>query len=374
MSAADDELDRLGKSVGAALPELSAEALERQRARVVDGLSQDRRAGSPVRRWGAAAAAVAAAIALAWTIVPRRGGDAPAKLGTLVAVPELPSPVIPREERPDTQPGSLGPSAEEAGASESDTVVLESGRMNVEPGASRRVVAGPYTVTAGPEAGFELTWDAEAEAFSVEVEHGEVAVTRAKSHHVIVAGDVVHSTATEFVVTRMPTARRADAADDARSASPPASPWVRAAKRGEYRRALELAKAAGALESVRTLGRQELKLLADTTRLGGAPRRSEAILLELRKRFPRSTDAKRAAFYLGRASETADAHDDAIRWYRTYLGTSPKGSFAAQARGRLLRVLSQHGSRADAAAAARDYLAHHPEGAYASLASRLAKP
>ena len=146
---------------------------------------------------------------------------------------------------------------------------------------------------------------------------------------------------------------------------------MRAAKRGEYRRALELARAAGVLTSLRPLARGELKLLADTTRLGGDPQASESILLELRRRFPRSTDAKRAAFYLGRVCERGSRPDDAVKWYREYLDTSAKGSFAAQARGRLLRVLSQHGQHKDAVVAAREYLEHHPDGAYEPLANRL---
>lgn len=365
MTPVDNELRQLGAEVRDALSETSPEQAARQRARF---LASDDSAGlsaSSVPRW-TWVAAVAAVLVL--TVMGSRAlldepvvepvvvttspiSDAP-KVARAVVTPDVGTP-------PET--AVVPPPAR----SEPETVVLESGRISVEQGTARRIVAGPYVVTSGSDSGFELTWDAAVETLTLEVGSGEVTVTSVSSHHVAVAGDTVRSTADEFLVVHTSAKKQVPEP----KVSVPA--WVRAAKRGEYRDALTRAKAGRVLASLSSLSREELKLLADATRLGGGAAQSESVLLELRRRFPRSTDAKRAAFYLGRLYEDAGRHNDAVQWYRDYLKSAATGSFAAQARGRVVKVLSRQGTAREARSAAREYLEHHPKGAYAALALRL---
>lgn len=364
MTPVKDDLTRLGAEVRDALPPVSSEQAARQRAAIVDDPAED--LGRPQwRTLAVMGVAAAAAIAIVWAGLASTQPES-VPVAELSATFEK-SAKLPRAPDQHETERALDPRAP-AVPTEAGATILESGRIEVATGADRKIVAGPYVITSPPGGAFELSWDAEAEALTLEVDSGEVAVTVAGSHHVVVAGDVVHSSAREFVVVHSATAVRPPAARETKKAL---APWVQAAKRGEYRAALTAAKTEGVLERLASLNREELKLLADATRLGGGSAKSASVLLELRRRFPKSTDAKRSAFYLGRAAESDGRPSDAVAWYREYLKRSPKGSLAAQARGRLLKVLSTSKKTRDARDAARDYLAHHPKGAYASLAATL---
>ncbi len=371
MTAVDEELGRLGAAVRDALPELSSEQAAEQRARLLSsGDEQATDSRGALGRWSGIAIAAAVLVGL---VVAGVAALSRPRLETLVAsTPWSPdaSQVVGAIAKLDHEEPAEPEAPRSPSSPRPEAVVLESGRIDVEQGMARKIVAGPYVVTSGPDSGFELTWDAEAETLTLEVDRGEVSVAGASSHHVVVAGNTVRSTAHEFVVVHTSTKKRAV---DSAGVKVSAPAWVRAAKRGEYRDALARAKAGRVLESLGTLGREELKLLADATRLGGGAASSESVLLELRRRFPRSKDAKRAAFYLGRFSEGAGRSEDAVRWYREYLKDAAKGSFAAQARGRIVKVLSRNGTAREAELAALEYLKHHPKGAYAPLALRLAK-
>jgi hypothetical protein len=91
-------------------------------------------------------------------------------------------------------------------------------------------------------------------------------------------------------------------------------------------------------------------------------------LVALRERFAQSSAGVTAAFMLGRMSEGAPSA--AIAWYDRYLSEAPNGTYAAEALGRKLHLLSS-ARPADARAVAQQYLAAYPNGAYASLARKL---
>lgn len=95
-------------------------------------------------------------------------------------------------------------------------------------------------------------------------------------------------------------------------------------------------------------------------------------LSELRARFPGSEAAEQATFLLGRVEhELAGNRARAREWFSRYVAEYPSGRFVASARGRILKDLEVHGSQSEVAAAARDYVEHHPDGPYRDLADRV---
>lgn len=95
-------------------------------------------------------------------------------------------------------------------------------------------------------------------------------------------------------------------------------------------------------------------------------------LSELRSRFPKSEAAEQATFLLGRVEyELAGNRARAREWFSRYVAEYPSGRFVASARGRILKDLDVHGSQAEVAAAAREYVEHHPDGPYRDLADRV---
>ena len=95
-------------------------------------------------------------------------------------------------------------------------------------------------------------------------------------------------------------------------------------------------------------------------------------LSDLRSRFPNSDAAEQATFLLGRVEyELAGDRARAREWFSRYVAEYPGGRFVASARGRILKDLEMHGSQSEVAAAAREYVEHHPDGPYRDLADRV---
>ena len=95
-------------------------------------------------------------------------------------------------------------------------------------------------------------------------------------------------------------------------------------------------------------------------------------LLQIRDRFPEHAAAGRATFLLGRVEEElANDPSAAARWFARYVTEFPDGEFVSQARGRVMAHLERRGEDERARAAAREYLEHHPDGAYARRAEEL---
>lgn len=117
---------------------------------------------------------------------------------------------------------------------------------------------------------------------------------------------------------------------------------------------------------------EELLAVAHAARGAKRTKRARGALSEIRDRFPQDELAERATFLLGRVeAELALDPDAAHQWFARYVREFPEGQFVERARGRVLRALAHDGPERDAQRAAHDYLEHHPNGAYASLAERL---
>lgn len=370
MSGADhDGLRQLGAEVRAAQPGDAGADRLRQRAAVVAAASV---AAGTTRRshpwaWVGVGVVALAAVALLWS----QSGTTALGRGTTpsVAAPML-SPSLGEAELA-RQASTPPPKARNRSTStdvEARPAPLElaSGTVEVAPDVAREVLAGPYRIDVGAEDRVAFTWDSAEQILEIRVEDGAVDLHLAVATHTITAGHQARVQGSEVVITTTRAIAQTPGKTDRRQDNA----WKRLAKDGQYTEALAQAKRAGALKQAASASKSDLKLLADVARLGGAPAQSTAVLQTLRRRFPKSREARRAAFYLGRQAEREARLVDAASWYRTYLEGAAQGSLRAEARGRLLGVLRRQGESSAARTVAREVLQDDPNGAYVDLARK----
>ncbi|HEX3773369.1 MAG TPA: FecR domain-containing protein [Polyangiaceae bacterium] len=148
----------------------------------------------------------------------------------------------------------------------------------------------------------------------------------------------------------------------------PQPTWSEMLADGNFRGVRDAAEARG-VDGVLSRGSlSDLVALADAARYLHERGLAERGLLAERARFAGSAEARAAAFVLGRMADDAGSRADAIRWYDTYLGESPRGAFIAEALGRKLVALVESGQTARAEAAAAEYLRRFPRGPHAAYA------
>ena len=145
--------------------------------------------------------------------------------------------------------------------------------------------------------------------------------------------------------------------------------WRDLATQGKYGEAVTVAEQEGFESLIATLSDGDLLLLANSARFSGRSARAKQGFHKLRTRFSGRPAAVLASFYLARLALDGD-HDAqlAARWFRTYLGESPRGELAASARIELMNILLRAGDQVGARRIAQQYLDYHPAGAHASLA------
>ncbi len=155
---------------------------------------------------------------------------------------------------------------------------------------------------------------------------------------------------------------------------PSSETWDRQLARGHFQAILDDAEARGIDRVLANVSGRDLSALADAARYGHRPALARRTLLSMRDRFPRSSEARDAAFFLGGLAEDAagaSGHGDALNWYQQYLGESSRGRYAAQALGRKM-VMTQKLKGAEAAGSvAGEYLERFPDGPYAAAARKL---
>jgi hypothetical protein len=137
---------------------------------------------------------------------------------------------------------------------------------------------------------------------------------------------------------------------------------------GNFRGVLAAAEARGIDASLSRGSLAEVVALADSARYLHERALAKRALLTERTRFAGSTEARSAAFVLGRMADDAGSRDEAVRWYETYLAESPGGPFVAEALGRKLVALVESGDAAGARSVAREYLRRFPQGPHAAYA------
>jgi hypothetical protein len=115
--------------------------------------------------------------------------------------------------------------------------------------------------------------------------------------------------------------------------------------------------------------------LAEAARYAGVQPLARDAYLAVRRRFPDTLQAHKAAFQLGRMAEDNDGDlARALEWYGVYLADAPSGAYRAEALGRkMTATLRLHGS-APARPLAEEYLRRYPNGPYAEPARAIVAP
>ncbi len=412
-SGAARRLEKLGEWMREATPVASLQQHLEGRARLIASVEKMRR---PSRaRPALVALAFAAAVAAAVLIVmrARSGHDATpiawhvengaaGAQGYVSIAPTAPSARLVFDDGSDVAfgPGSRGRVA--ATTSVGAEVVLEQGRARVhvqhQDHTRWLVDAGPFAVrVTGTE--FLVAWAADAETLDVWMRSGRVEVTGP------VLGDALSLSTGQHLRARLrdgtvqidTQAEPPEASPETGATNPPPAPtdstlvvpgvdltgppapgpagptWSKLVASGDFARIVREADAEGVGHALASRPLGDLRALGDAARYSGNPALAKRAYTGVRARFPSSTEARTAAFLLGRLAEEQDhSNTDAARWYDTYLTEAPGGAFAGDALGRKMVLVSKSQGRDAARPLATRYLQRFPAGPYAAAARDLA--
>jgi hypothetical protein len=149
--------------------------------------------------------------------------------------------------------------------------------------------------------------------------------------------------------------------------------WAPLLSKGAFEAIVADATRAGIDACLAADGEQNLAALADAARYTQRAELARQTLLAMRARFPTSSRARDAAFFLARIDETArPSSEGALDWYARYLEESPRGSYAEEALGRQMILLGRRPNGRGSARArgvASRYLEQYPRGLYSGEAS-----
>lgn len=218
------------------------------------------------------------------------------------------------------------------------TIALEQGTLAVHVvhhEASRwDIVAGAFDVrVTGTK--FDATWDPDTKKLTVAMSEGSVRVTGPCVDQALAAPSTKTFSCSE------------DTTPTASVESLPAAPTP------------EVETAAKLLEK------------ADAARLSSDTPAARRLYLRLRERFPKSVEAAKATFLLGRLAEASGAADEAVTWYDTVVRETPRDAYAQEALGRSLALEQGRGNGERARALATEYLRKHPNGPYRAYATSV---
>jgi TolA-binding protein len=309
-------------------------------------------------------------------------------------------------------------------------VLLESGRAHVRvthrPAAKWTVDAGPYSVqVVGTE--FDVRWSGSEEVLDVQMQRGKIIVrgplasgglTMEAGQHLVanVKNGEIFLDATpgsetasalpraraespeptfanepEIAPTSVPTSAptppptgsspashaahvRAMVSHGAAPAAATDTSWSKLIAQGDFQGVLADAEQRGLARTLESGSAADLNALADAARYVRRSDIARRTLLAERDRFPRSANAREAAFFLGGLAEDesgAGAAKSALEWYESYLADSPRGTYAPQALGRQMILVHKLRGAAAARPIATEYLARFPRGPYADSAKKL---
>ena len=281
------------------------------------------------------------------------------------------------------------------------TLAVEDGTLEAMvkplPAAAWSVEAGPFVVKVTGTA-FHVTWSGSDEKFLLDLHRGKVTIMGPLVGQVdLVGGQKISVSLREGIVTwanprpttaplpsqptreaapslQTPAARPVPRTTSPAPKRPAADSWSTLVSRGDFAQVIDDAEARGIEKSLDTADRVGLAALADAARYARRFDIAEPALKRAMQRFPHSIEAEHAPFLLGRIYDEAARWSEAASWYTGYLSGSPNGSYAAEAMGRKIIVLSRLNTPKDSAAAqalAKEYLGRFPVGPYAQAARKL---
>jgi hypothetical protein len=413
--------DRLGELLRHETPPHSRQAHLEGRARLI--ASVERMRGEGRRRAVAVLCVTAAAAALAAVFI-RHGSAPPIAWHVEDGAVEAQGYISVASTAPDTHlvfdDGSgvtLGAGSRgrvESTSANGAEVVLEQGRANVHVQHRDRTAwtidAGPYAVhVTGTD--FFVAWAADSETLDVWMLSGRIVVTGPVLGDEVTLSAGKHLTASPRDRTSRvddspapsswpsppagpdvsqspapPVDALAEVADDAKlvahqaeEASPatsalsgPMVSWSKRVGAGDYARVVQDAERQGIGRAIATRPLVDLRALGDAARYAGRSDIAERAYMTIRERFASSTEARTAAFLLGRVEEEQQhSNAEALRWYDAYVAEAPTGAFAGDALGRKMILVSRSQGREAAKPVAQLYLARFPSGPYAAAARDL---
>jgi TolA-binding protein len=278
-------------------------------------------------------------------------------------------------------------------------VVLESGRAELRvthlPGAAWSVEAGPFVIAVTGTA-FDVAWSSESERLDLHLRSGSVEVKGPPAPAGVALGAGQHLVADargKLIIEVEPPAPEAPPATGSADVAPPASAasatgsaiappaasargpgWAARVARGDFRAVLAEAEERGIDAAIAGATLADLAALADAGRYAGRPDVARRAFEAVRARFPGSSEARSASFFLGMlADDRGGSAAAAIAHYDQYLAEAPGGAFAAEALGRKMMAVKRTSGRDAARAVAEEYLRRFPGGAHASVAEDRAR-
>ncbi len=254
-------------------------------------------------------------------------------------------------------------------------IVLLDGRAHTsfirKPKARWQVMAGPYVVRVTGTV-FDVAWSRDREQLDVWLTKGSVVVTgplveggvsvgrdqhlslRPGDHRIMLENGAAPAEETPPggpPATRGPAEETAPAAaapsiehaaDRAAAPRLPEASWQRRLAAGDFDSVIAGAERRGVREVLARGSRSDLAALADAARYTRRPELARRALLAQRARFPESTEAREAGYFLGVLAEDEGASDEALSWYARYRREDPAGTYAAPALGRTLVLEARH--------------------------------
>jgi hypothetical protein len=290
-------------------------------------------------------------------------------------------------------------------------VAIEHGTASfqVVPSAVHRwqIDVGPFLVTVKGTA-FTVSWDATTEKFVLKLRQGRVTVSgpvtggeielRAGQRLLIdlPRGETVINEARPDAPVESPGAptgatsarpaeRRSSAGAGPGMRTPAVTPpatrldgdrgWAHELAVGHLDSILAEVERAGLKATLETASSEDLVALADAARYRRRMDLAREALLAERRRFPESPRSLDVPFLLGRVEEADErGFERAIEWYDVYLAGEPTGTYAPEALGRKMTLLSKLGGVPAARPIAQEYLRRFPGGTYAGPARAFAPP
>ncbi len=258
--------------------------------------------------------------------------------------------------------------------------------IHKHPGMTWTVSAGPYAVhVVGTR--FSVAWSAGERSLEVLVHEGRVRVSGGDLPAAGVMLDTGGRLERRAATPRPESSGEPSVPESSKNPEPVAEKNIETepvasanaaisalAVKGKYKEALALAEKRGFERLTNELPENDLLLLANAARYSGDAARARLALLKLRQRFSGRPAANLAALYLAKIAEDMTREpQEAVRWLRTFLQSSPSGDLAAGARASLMSLYLRSGNEDAARAIAEEYLRHHANGPHADEARALVR-
>jgi TolA-binding protein len=147
--------------------------------------------------------------------------------------------------------------------------------------------------------------------------------------------------------------------------------WKKMYAAKDFQGIMDLAEKKGIDVLKRRLGKDELWIVANSARYIRNNRLADELFQVVRSRFPKSGQARTAAFLIAKFALENGGLTDAKRWFEIYLDENPDGPLAEEALGRLMNVYSALGDSQEAAVLAEAYLKKYEGGYFTKQAGTI---